>query len=155
LNLGPVKIHLHKIIPMGAGLGGGSSDAAFTLRLLNSIFELKISEETLKQYASRLGSDCSFFVRDIPQDGNRKGRNIEPDTIQFEGEVYSDHYTAHPCFYSRGLYGCNPCHEFYCNGCIITNDISSWRNLLKNDFEESVFRNHPQDKGNQRKVIPA
>src|SRR5688572_32221154 len=57
-NLGPVNIHLHKIIPSGAGLGGGSSDAAYTLRVLNDIFELKLSPQKLMEYAARLGSDC-------------------------------------------------------------------------------------------------
>src|SRR5258708_14010132 len=63
-GIGNVKIHLHKIIPIGAGLGGGSSDAAFTLRLLNAIFDLKISTERLRDHASQLGSDCAFFIND-------------------------------------------------------------------------------------------
>ena len=61
-RISPVKIHLHKIIPMGAGLGGGSSDAAFCLKMLNEIFELKLSELTLEQYALELGSDCPFSL---------------------------------------------------------------------------------------------
>src|SRR5918993_974843 len=58
-DISPVQIHLHKIIPMGAGLGGGSSDAAWTLRLLNAIFSLGLSQSKLEQYAARLGSDCA------------------------------------------------------------------------------------------------
>src|SRR5688572_17626241 len=61
LKLPPVKIHLHKNIPIGAGLGGGSADAAFTLKLLNELFELKLSAEELEDYARKLGADCAFF----------------------------------------------------------------------------------------------
>src|SRR5882762_7046194 len=62
LNAPPAKIHLHKIIPTGAGLGGGSSNAAWTLRLLNDVFDLNLTSDELKRFASELGSDCAFFV---------------------------------------------------------------------------------------------
>lgn len=142
-NLGPVKIHLHKIIPMGAGLGGGSSDAAFTLRLLNSIFELKISEETLKQYASRLGSDCSFFVRDIPQVGTGRGEILNPIQFTLKGKFIVIIIPPIHVSTAEAYTGVTPAMSSNIMG-IITGGISSWRNLLKNDFEESVFRNHPK-----------
>ena len=66
-NLPPVHMHLHKVIPMGAGLGGGSADASFTLRILNKLFELNLSDDTLEDYARQLGSDCAFFIRNKPQ----------------------------------------------------------------------------------------
>ncbi|MBD0284262.1 MAG: 4-(cytidine 5'-diphospho)-2-C-methyl-D-erythritol kinase, partial [Flavisolibacter sp.] len=65
-TLPPLKMHLHKVIPTGAGLGGGSADGAFTFLLLNKRFELNISEEKLSEYAARLGSDCSFFIKNVP-----------------------------------------------------------------------------------------
>jgi 4-diphosphocytidyl-2-C-methyl-D-erythritol kinase len=77
-----VHIHLHKIIPMGAGLGGGSSDAAWTLRMLNSMFELKLSLSQLQSYASRIGSDCAFFIQDKPMIGKGKGRSAGRDNGQ-------------------------------------------------------------------------
>ena len=76
-NLPPVEIHLHKIIPTGAGLGGGSSDAAHTLRLLNTIFELRLSQLRLMQYATQLGSDVSFFIQDNPCIGRGRGNSLE------------------------------------------------------------------------------
>ncbi len=77
-------MHLHKIIPIGAGLGGGSSNAAFALRLLNSIFDLKLSLEQLKIYAAQLGSDCSFFVDDIPMIGKGRGEILSPVYISIK-----------------------------------------------------------------------
>ena len=65
-NLPPVKMYLHKIIPIGAGLGGGSSDGAFTLLMLNTIFNLKLTHAQLIEVASQIGSDCSFFIRNKP-----------------------------------------------------------------------------------------
>ncbi|MDH4058432.1 MAG: 4-(cytidine 5'-diphospho)-2-C-methyl-D-erythritol kinase, partial [Cyclobacteriaceae bacterium] len=75
--LGEVSIHLHKIIPSGAGLGGGSSDASSTLILLNSIFKLELSCEELKKYASMLGSDCAFFIDHKPMIGSGRGEELE------------------------------------------------------------------------------
>ena len=66
-NLGNVKIHLHKRIKIGAGLGGGSSDGAFTLMMLNELFDLKLSTAILKRYALMLGSDCPFFIENTPK----------------------------------------------------------------------------------------
>jgi len=150
-ELSPVKIHLHKIIPMGAGLGGGSSDAAFTLRLLNTIFELKISEEAMKQYASRLGSDCSFFVKDTPQVGTGRGEILNP--IQFNLKEKFIVIIIPPIHVStaEAYAGVKPAMSSNIMD-IITRDISSWRNLLKNDFEESVFRNHLQIKSIKEKL---
>ncbi|HRG07964.1 MAG TPA: 4-(cytidine 5'-diphospho)-2-C-methyl-D-erythritol kinase, partial [Cyclobacteriaceae bacterium] len=65
-RLGSVKIHLHKILPMGAGVGGGSADAAFMVRSLNTLFQLNLSHDQLKSFAVELGSDCAFFLQDQP-----------------------------------------------------------------------------------------
>lgn len=76
-NIPPVKIHLHKIIPIGAGLGGGSSDAAFTIKSLNKIFELQLTNESLIDYARQLGSDCAFFINNEPVIAVEKGDVFE------------------------------------------------------------------------------
>ena len=65
-ELSTVKIHLHKVIPFGAGLGGGSADAAFALKMLNDMFGLGLSTEKLEIYASKLGADCPFFIQNKP-----------------------------------------------------------------------------------------
>src|SRR5688572_14534594 len=84
-ELPPVKIHLHKNIPIGAGLGGGSSDAAFTLKLLNQLFELNIAEDKLEDYARKLGSDCAFFIRNKPVFAHEKGDVFEPIKLDLTG----------------------------------------------------------------------
>jgi 4-diphosphocytidyl-2-C-methyl-D-erythritol kinase len=150
-ELSPVKIHLHKIIPMGAGLGGGSSDAAFTLRLLNNIFELKISEEAMKQYASQLGSDCSFFVKDIPQMGTGRGEILNPIPFSLKGKFIVIIIPPIHVSTAEAYAGVRPAMSSTVMD-VLTNDISSWRKLLKNDFEESVFRNHPQIKAIKEKL---
>ena len=76
-NLPPVKIHLHKVIPMGAGLGGGSSDAAFTIKTLNELFNLQLSLRSQLEYARRLGSDCAFFIEGKPVLATGKGDLFE------------------------------------------------------------------------------
>ncbi|HNF72880.1 MAG TPA: 4-(cytidine 5'-diphospho)-2-C-methyl-D-erythritol kinase, partial [Chitinophagaceae bacterium] len=77
-HLPPVHIHLHKIIPMGAGLGGGSSDAAFMLKLLNQLFTLGLANEQLLAYALELGSDCPFFIQNQPAFASGRGEILQP-----------------------------------------------------------------------------
>ena len=80
-NLGNVKIHLHKRIKIGAGLGGGSSDGAFTLMMLNELFDLKLSTSILKSYALMLGSDCPFFIENTPQYVSGIGEKMDKTDI--------------------------------------------------------------------------
>jgi 4-diphosphocytidyl-2-C-methyl-D-erythritol kinase len=77
-HLPPVKIHLHKVIPVGAGLGGGSSDGAFAILLLNRIFLLDLSVAEMTDYSRKLGSDCAFFIRNMPVLASGKGDEFEP-----------------------------------------------------------------------------
>ncbi len=74
----PIQLHLHKAIPTGAGLGGGSADGAFTLRLLNSMFSLGIDDDTLAKYALELGSDCPFFLLNRPCFASGRGEKMTP-----------------------------------------------------------------------------
>lgn len=142
-NLPPINLHLHKVIPMGAGLGGGSSDAAFTLRLLNQIFELKISEESLRNYAARLGSDCSFFIQDKPMFGTGRGEILSECTVQLSGmylvmvkpEVHVATAEAYAGVKPGGIRG-----ELMS---VLNQPIHRWRASLVNDFEVSVFKRHP------------
>ena len=89
-HLPPVKIFLEKTAPVGAGLGGGSADAAFTLKALNDLFSLGLSDEQLSEYASRLGSDCAFFIWNRPMFGTGRGEVLEPfdlDLSDYEVKV--------------------------------------------------------------------
>jgi 4-diphosphocytidyl-2-C-methyl-D-erythritol kinase len=143
-DLPPVDIHLHKVIPTGAGLGGGSSDAAHTLLLLNSMFELKLSANQLNKYAQQLGSDCAFFIHDQPMLGTGRGEILEPLSISLKGkflvllkpdihvstaEAYAGVLPAHPTDSVRYI--------------LEKTDIKEWKHSLRNDFENSVFQKHP------------
>jgi 4-diphosphocytidyl-2-C-methyl-D-erythritol kinase len=142
-NLKPVKIHLHKIIPMGAGLGGGSADGAHTVRLLNNQFQLNLSAEKMMAYTAQLGSDCSFFIQDKPLLGTGRGEVLQPLALSLKGkymviakpdvhvstaEAYAGVTPALPAL---------PLHE------AITQPLHAWKNVVHNDFETSVFQKYP------------
>ena len=145
-DLPPVKMHLHKVIPAGAGLGGGSSDAAFTLKCLNSLFELKMKTETLQFYAAKLGSDCAFFIPNTPCIAYEKGDRLEPVHINLDDyyivivfpdisintkSAYANINTKKPGF-SLSETGILP--------------VSEWKHHIHNDFESYVFQKHPEIK---------
>jgi 4-diphosphocytidyl-2-C-methyl-D-erythritol kinase len=143
-DIAPVKIHLHKIIPSGAGLGGGSSNAAYTLRVLNQIFSLQLSHDSLIGYASRLGSDCAFFVQDKPMFGMGRGELLSDASISLKGKYFvlikpNIHVSTADAF--AGIIPRKPTQRVTD---VVTNmPISEWRGLLKNDFEDSVFKKYP------------
>lgn len=141
-NLSPVKIHLHKILPTGAGLGGGSSDAAHTLRLLNQIFDLKLSVEELRSYAARLGSDCPFFIEDKPMLGTGRGEILNGISVNLSGKFIvlvnpQLHISTQEAYagVTPGLYSKHIKD-------IVTSDMDNWKKELRNDFETSVFTKH-------------
>ncbi|HRW99786.1 MAG TPA: 4-(cytidine 5'-diphospho)-2-C-methyl-D-erythritol kinase [Cyclobacteriaceae bacterium] len=142
-DLAPVSIHLHKIVPMGAGLGGGSSDAAFTLKLLNDIFELGLSIDQLKNYAAQLGSDCSFFVGDNPMLGSGRGEILDPINISLKGKdvviVKPDVHISTAEAY-KGIAPAMPSNNV--KNIVENTPVEGWREVLVNDFEASVFRQH-------------
>ena len=144
-NLPPVKIHLHKIIPTGAGLGGGSSDAAHTLRKLNEIFQLNISNEKLMRYATELGSDCAFFVQDKPMLGSGRGEVLTDITINLSGKFLVlvkpgiQVSTAEAYSTVKPNQTASPLHSI-----LTKHPLSEWKYVVKNDFEESVFEKHPE-----------
>jgi 4-diphosphocytidyl-2-C-methyl-D-erythritol kinase len=146
-KLSPVDIHLHKIIPTGAGLGGGSSDAAHTLRLLNGLFDLNIDDKTLAEYASRLGSDCAFFIQDEPMIGKGRGEIltkvsdvslnkrfliiVKPPIHVSTAEAYAGIVPRKPNASVQS---------------ILEQPIENWKRVLINDFEHNVFTKYPMIK---------
>jgi 4-diphosphocytidyl-2-C-methyl-D-erythritol kinase len=84
-DLPNVHIHLHKNIPMGAGLGGGSADAAFALTLMNNLFDLYLENWFLEDYAAQLGSDCAFFIDNTPKIATGRGEILEPVDVDLKG----------------------------------------------------------------------
>ena len=149
-RLSNVKIRLTKKIPTGAGLGGGSSDAAFTLVMLNKIFNLGIQTKTLQSLAAKLGADCAFFIENIAAFAtgigdqlsplplnpllNYKLLLVKPDEFVSTAEAYRDitprsqRTHSEPIDLRKAL----------------DNDIHLWKNTIVNDFENSVFPKHPR-----------
>jgi 4-diphosphocytidyl-2-C-methyl-D-erythritol kinase len=143
-DLQPIKLHLHKIIPTGAGLGGGSSDAAFTLRALNAVFNLNLSAAELANYAAMLGSDCSFFVGDSPMLGSGRGEILSDTSVSLKGKylilVKPDIHVSTAEAYA-GIIPKTPPQSIKET---LDLPLAEWKGKLTNDFEESVFRKHPQ-----------
>ncbi len=142
-DLAPVKIHLHKVLPTGAGLGGGSSDAAFTLRLLNSVFDLKLNPIQLRKFAAQLGSDCSFFVEDKPMLGSGRGEQLVDLPLSLKGLymvlVKPDIHVSTADAYA----GVKPHTPHQTLTDILTLPVAEWKDHLVNDFEKSVFAKYP------------
>jgi 4-diphosphocytidyl-2-C-methyl-D-erythritol kinase len=143
-HLPPTTIRLHKAIPAGAGLGGGSSDAAHTLQALNDLFQLRIGDSDLARYASRLGSDCAFFLGRRPAFGTGKGDVLDPVSLSLvachivlvkppvsvgTAEAYSSVVPRKPARHLPEL---------------LRAPMSEWRYTVSNDFETSVFGKFPE-----------
>ena len=142
-SLPRIQIHLHKIIPTGAGLGGGSSDAAHTLRSLNTIFQLKFSQEQLMDYALRLGSDSPLFILDKPMIGARRGEILTPADVDLKG-LYLVILTPDIHISTAEAYaGVTPDISQKSILQVINQPLTSWRSTLTNDFESSIFKKYP------------
>jgi len=142
-SLPPVHIHLHKILPMGAGLGGGSSDAAFTLKMANAIFDLRLTMAQLETHAAAIGSDCAFFLHDQPMLAKGRGEQLSPAACSLKGKflllvVPPEHVSTAEAF--SNLTPAAPARTLEE---VIQTPVPEWKALLKNDFEESVFRKFP------------
>lgn len=146
-DLPPVKIFLEKKSPVGAGLGGGSSDAAFALKMLNDLFDLGLSEDALASYASRLGSDCAFFIYNRPMIGEGRGEILTSfDLGQIEQKYRIEVLAPEGIAVStadayRGIHPVVP--EISLRDSL-RSPVSEWKNCLKNDFEETVFSKYPE-----------
>ena len=139
----PVEIHLYKKIPMGAGLGGGSANAAFTLRGLNTLFRLGLSQEELSEMAAQLGSDCAFFIYNRPMLARGRGEILTP--LDFSLGDHTLRIFPQAVFVStREAYaGITPHEPAEHIEAIVQRPVAEWRGLLVNDFEETVFAKHP------------
>lgn len=142
-QLPSVQIHLHKIIPTGAGLGGGSSDAAHTLRLLNSIFQLKLSQQQLMEYALRLGSDCPFFLLDKPMLGRGRGELLVQVPVNLKGFYLVILTPGIHVSTAEAYAGVNPTIPREGLPQMIDRPLTEWKTMLRNDFENSIFKKYP------------
>ncbi len=146
-GLPPVRMVLHKSSPVGAGLGGGSADAAFTLKALNEMFALGLDETALSGRAASLGSDCAFFIYDRPMFGEGRGEVLTPyqiDLSEYEIRVEvpdgvkvstKEAYSGLDFSLSRERM---PLRE------ALARPVGEWKRLVCNDFEPSVFALYPQ-----------
>ncbi|HIZ87181.1 MAG TPA: 4-(cytidine 5'-diphospho)-2-C-methyl-D-erythritol kinase [Candidatus Coprenecus pullistercoris] len=148
-DLPPVGIYLCKNIPVGAGMGGGSSDAAWTLRGLNDLFCLGLSMEQLASYASQLGSDCPFFIHGIPMLGRGRGEILTPccpDSVAGLKERYHIKIVAPGIHVSTaGAYASlTPDSSGKGLEKLLELPVEQWRERVINDFEKTVFARHPE-----------
>ena len=142
-HLPAIKVHLHKIIPMGAGLGGGSADGAYTLKLLNDQFQLGLSIQQLIKYALQLGSDCPFFILNQPSFATGRGETLEPVNLSLKQYVF---VLVNPGIHvntAEAFSKITPAPPGKSIKAIIQQPITTWKDELKNDFEESVSRQYP------------
>ena len=144
-TLPPVKIYLEKTSPVGAGLGGGSADAAFALKMLDELCELGLSEQQLAAYAARLGSDCAFFIYNRPMRGQGRGEILTPYDLDMSGHTIQVVTPAGIAVSTKDAYGGIKPHipELYLTD-ILSKPIEEWDGLLVNDFEETVFAKYPE-----------
>ena len=148
-NLPPVEIVLRKNIPVGAGLGGGSSDAAFALKMLNEMFSIGLDDSALAEYAARLGSDCAFFIYNRPMFGTGRGEVLEPYDIdlsawQLRVEVPSGVAVSTAEAYRGVLAAKNTAIALPPLKEALKGPVECWKDVVVNDFEATVFPLHPE-----------
>lgn len=142
-HLPPVEIHLYKHIPSGAGLGGGSSDAAFMLKLLNEHYNLQLSDNQLEDYAATLGADCAFFIKNTPTYAEGIGNIFSPIELSLKG--YRIMIVKPDVFVStrEAFANIRPHRPEYPVREVIRRPVAEWKDTLINDFEASVFPQYP------------
>lgn len=140
--LPPVSIHLLKAVPIGAGLGGGSADAAFTIKALNAHLSLNISTEKQQSYARSLGSDCAFFIKNRPMYCFGKGDQFEEIALRLTGKWIVLVNPALHISTAEAYAGIVPQAPTDDLRELLRRPIGQWRDFVKNDFEKKLFENH-------------
>ena len=142
-NLPNIEMHLHKKIPMGAGLGGGSADGAFTLTLLNQLFSLQLPQQKLMDYALTLGSDCPFFILNSPAFATGRGEILTPTKVNLDNYTIVVVNPGIAISTKMAFSLITPAPPTSHIPDIINLPISEWKNELINDFEAPVFKQFP------------
>lgn len=143
-DLPPLKIHLHKIIPIGAGLGGGSSDAAHMLTALNKTFNLALTASNLMDYASQLGSDCAFFVNNEPTYAWNRGDIMHEISIDLHQYYLMLVYPNIHITTAKAYSSIKPAVPDQSPETVVKMPVEEWKYYLTNDFEPFVFSVHPE-----------
>lgn len=143
-GISPVNLFLHKQIPFGAGLGGGSADAACSLIMLNDIFKLDLSINALKEYALKLGSDCAFFIENKPMLAEGRGEILTDIPLSLKGKYIA---IIHPSIHistAQAYSNIIPKKSDFLLQQLPSLPIQQWKLFLKNDFEEAIFKDYPE-----------
>ncbi len=143
-DLPPVKIFLEKRSPVGAGLGGGSADAAFALRMMNEMFALGLDDASLAAYAARLGSDCAFFIYNRPMIGEGRGEVLTDFSLDLDAYelrvIVPEGVAVSTADAYRGIVPAVPERRLRE---VLSRPVEEWKELLSNDFEKTVFVKYP------------
>ena len=142
-DLPPLEIHLKKAIPSGAGLGGGSADAAFALKMINELCECNISEENLEKIAASTGADCPFFIHNKPVIATGTGNIFEHSDVSLKG--YTIYLVKPPVAVStkEAYANIKPKKPKFSLKNLSSLPVNEWRDVLKNDFEPNIFEKYP------------
>ena len=139
-----IHTHLWKGIPTQAGMGGGSSDCAYMIRLLNELFGLRMSDEQMIGYAARLGADCAFFIKSMPCYAEGIGERMQPIALDLKGWYIGVVRPDIPVPTREAFSRIHPHYPEKCCKEVVMEPVEMWRGVLTNDFEESVFSLHPE-----------
>lgn len=143
-DLPRVHVHLYKHIPTQAGMGGGSSDCAYMIRLLNEMFSLGMSDDKMIGYAARLGADCAFFIKAQPAYAEGIGERLQPISIDLSGYKMLVVRPNIPVSTKEAFSLITPQKPMKNCLDIVRQPIETWKDELVNDFEHSVFALHPE-----------
>ena len=139
-----VHAHLYKVIPTQAGMGGGSSDCAYTIRLLNEMFTLGLTEQRMIDYAAQLGADCAFFILSRPSYAEGIGERLVPVCLDLSSYYIGVVRPDIPVSTREAFSLIKPVKPAKCCRDVVLQPIETWRDELSNDFEQSVFALHPE-----------
>ena len=142
-DLPSIDIKLHKHIPSGAGLGGGSSDCAFMITLLNRRFNLRMRESMMERYAARLGSDCAFFISNIPSIATGRGEILNPINLSLKGYTILLVKPDIAVSTAEAYAGVTPHKPSVSLAEAVMRPVSEWKDCVFNDFEPSVLKKYP------------
>ena len=142
-DLPSIDIKLYKHIPSGAGLGGGSSDCAFMIKLLNRRFNLRMRESMMERYAARLGSDCAFFISNTPSIATGRGEILNPIGLSLKGYTILLVKPDAAVSTAEAYAGVTPHKPETSLADAVMRPVSEWRDCVFNDFEPSVFKKYP------------
>ena len=145
-NLPSLDIHLHKTIPFGAGLGGGSADGAFTIKGINELCNLNMSINNMEKLAAELGSDCPFFIKNRPAITKGRGEIIKPYDIDLKQYRFVIVVPPMPINTKKAYSLITPNTPKLNLFELLKFDITKWRSTVVNDFEDSVFPQYPEIK---------